>query len=493
MLAGGADIDPAAYGASAAPRDRRHGARARRASRSRSTRAAIERDLPVLGDLPRDAADQRRAAAARCCSTCPSASATTSTGACSAPSTAPTTTSTLTEGSLAARAAGERVHATKSHHHQGVDRLGEGLLVSGVSALDELPEAIELPDRRFVLGVQWHPEADAASPVIGGARAGGACATRAPASAAPALGRVAARPRPSASCIYCRRSAAVDRRSEQPPGGWSSRGSPRRSCASGSSAPPLVDPDRRLRRAGRAVRGGAPLARARRRRVRAADVGLPGRLQVAPRRPATRRRGACTSTIRSSPTACSASASCRRVRLQRALARTGPTAPDWRDARSRARVGALELVHGAARRRSPTSSCAVPRALRARRGDDLRGVRPRRERLLAGADRAALVRGRERSADARATGDAAGAPDDGRVRRGVLERRLGLALQCVRRQSPGCDALAALRHIRDGRAPARRGGPGGGRARLRPTRRRSGSRSSTSASTTSSTCSPARR
>ena len=43
----------------------------------------------------------------------------------------------------------------------------------------------------------------------------------------------------------------------------------------------------------------------------------------------------------------------------------------------------------------------------------------------------------------------------------------GLALQCVRRQPPGCDALAALRNISDGRAPARRGGTGGGRARLR--------------------------
>jgi putative glutamine amidotransferase len=72
----------------------------------------------------------------------------------------------LVDGSLAARAAGELEHATKSHHHQGVDRLGEGLVVSGTSTLDELPEAIEMPDRRFVLGVQWHPEADPASSVI---------------------------------------------------------------------------------------------------------------------------------------------------------------------------------------------------------------------------------------------------------------------------------------------------------------------------------------
>jgi putative glutamine amidotransferase len=74
---------------------------------------------------------------------------------------------TLAEGSLAAAAAGELTHSTKSHHHQGVDRLGEGLTISGLSTLDDFPEAIELPDARFVLGVQWHPEADVASSVVG--------------------------------------------------------------------------------------------------------------------------------------------------------------------------------------------------------------------------------------------------------------------------------------------------------------------------------------
>ena len=74
---------------------------------------------------------------------------------------------TLLAGTLAERAAGASVHSTHSHHHQGVEQLGEGLLVSGVSSLDDVPEAIELPDRRFVLGVQWHPEADEGSSVIG--------------------------------------------------------------------------------------------------------------------------------------------------------------------------------------------------------------------------------------------------------------------------------------------------------------------------------------
>src|SRR3954452_7175942 len=73
----------------------------------------------------------------------------------------------LQAGSLAARAAGEESHRTLSHHHQGVDRIGDGLVVTGHSELDDLPEAVELPGNRFVLGVQWHPEVDATSRLIG--------------------------------------------------------------------------------------------------------------------------------------------------------------------------------------------------------------------------------------------------------------------------------------------------------------------------------------
>lgn len=66
----------------------------------------------------------------------------------------------LADGSLAARAAGAPTHATKSHHHQGVDRIGEGFDVTGWAVVDDLPEALEDRSRRFALGVQWHPEAD---------------------------------------------------------------------------------------------------------------------------------------------------------------------------------------------------------------------------------------------------------------------------------------------------------------------------------------------
>lgn len=44
-----------------------------------------------------------------------------------------------------------------SYHHQSVKRLGEGLKVAA-RAKDGIIEAIEMENKRFVVGVQWHPE-----------------------------------------------------------------------------------------------------------------------------------------------------------------------------------------------------------------------------------------------------------------------------------------------------------------------------------------------
>ena len=52
----------------------------------------------------------------------------------------------------------------KSHHHQGVERIGDGLVVTGRADDDEV-EAVEAPERRFALGVLWHPEEDEESRV----------------------------------------------------------------------------------------------------------------------------------------------------------------------------------------------------------------------------------------------------------------------------------------------------------------------------------------
>ena len=164
ILAGGADIDPATYGATA--HEATAGTRRERDDFEVAlARRALERDIPLLSicrgmqlmnvarggtltqHLPDDLGheDHRRT---------PGSFADADHDV------------RLAGGSLAARAAGETDHATLSHHNQGVDELGRGLVVTGRSDLDELPEAIELPDRRFVLGVQWHPEADERSRLI---------------------------------------------------------------------------------------------------------------------------------------------------------------------------------------------------------------------------------------------------------------------------------------------------------------------------------------
>jgi putative glutamine amidotransferase len=165
VLAGGADIDPASYGAlphaettgTVPARDRAEIALARR---------AIELDLPVLG-ICRGMQLINVALGGTLHQHVPDVVGNHEHRRTPGTFVGADHPVDLQEGSLAARAAGELHHNTKSHHHQAVDRLGEGLVITGTSSLDGLIETIELPDRRFVLGVQWHPEADEQSRIIG--------------------------------------------------------------------------------------------------------------------------------------------------------------------------------------------------------------------------------------------------------------------------------------------------------------------------------------
>ncbi|HEX6366203.1 MAG TPA: gamma-glutamyl-gamma-aminobutyrate hydrolase family protein [Agromyces sp.] len=63
----------------------------------------------------------------------------------------------IAPGSLLSDITHELEFDISSHHHQGVDRLGEGLVASA-NAPDGVIEAIEATDGAFCLGVQWHPE-----------------------------------------------------------------------------------------------------------------------------------------------------------------------------------------------------------------------------------------------------------------------------------------------------------------------------------------------
>jgi putative glutamine amidotransferase len=64
----------------------------------------------------------------------------------------------LLPGSRLRQVLGEDRVAVNSFHHQAVKDVGRGLIASAWSVDDGVIEGIEAPGRRFVLGVQWHPE-----------------------------------------------------------------------------------------------------------------------------------------------------------------------------------------------------------------------------------------------------------------------------------------------------------------------------------------------
>jgi putative glutamine amidotransferase len=160
ILAGGRDIDPATYGAERAdgtddPRTERDEFELALAQR------AMERDIPLLG-ICRGMQLMNIARGGTLVQSLPEHLHRRSVGTFDG-NDHPVR---LEESSLAARATGEVSHGTLSHHHQGIERVGDGLRVTGWADEDELPEALEDPELQFALGVQWHPEADPESRVI---------------------------------------------------------------------------------------------------------------------------------------------------------------------------------------------------------------------------------------------------------------------------------------------------------------------------------------
>jgi putative glutamine amidotransferase len=73
------------------------------------------------------------------------------------PATQPTHLVVLSHSSRVAGVLERDEAEVNSFHHQGVDRLGHGLIVTG-RAPDGTVESVEAVDRDFVLGVQWHAE-----------------------------------------------------------------------------------------------------------------------------------------------------------------------------------------------------------------------------------------------------------------------------------------------------------------------------------------------
>ena len=153
LLTGGDDVDPKLYGETAHPETELPDAE-RDAVEGRLIDEALARDLPTLAicrgmqilnvhlggsliqHLPTAGRHVRRTANRGL----------------------PAHSVEIEPGTMLASIAGGETWDVNSRHHQAVARLAAGLRVCARDPEDGTIEAVELPGRRFVLAVQWHPE-----------------------------------------------------------------------------------------------------------------------------------------------------------------------------------------------------------------------------------------------------------------------------------------------------------------------------------------------
>jgi putative glutamine amidotransferase len=159
ILTGGADIDPARFGDDQLHPKTYDVLPDRDEAEIELTRGALSRDMPILGicrgiqvlnvamggTLYQDVPDQF------------SAEIMHRQQEESIPANEAGHSVTVESGSLLERIYGEGSIAVNSFHHQAVREVAPGLVATGTSD-DGLIEAVESPERAFVLGVQWHPE-----------------------------------------------------------------------------------------------------------------------------------------------------------------------------------------------------------------------------------------------------------------------------------------------------------------------------------------------
>lgn len=152
IFSGGGDLDPALYDAEPHP-ETDAPRKARDAAELHMLRAALDRDMPVLaicrgsqvlniargGDLVQHLPDEIGHERHK-----------------HLPGEFSDHEVQLAGDSRLGSMLGERA-PVKSHHHQGYGRIGEGLR-EVAWADDGIVEGLEDPEKRFALGVLWHPE-----------------------------------------------------------------------------------------------------------------------------------------------------------------------------------------------------------------------------------------------------------------------------------------------------------------------------------------------
>lgn len=152
ILAGGADIAPDRYGE--APHPQTGGIRPDRdAAELPLLAGALARDLPVLG-ICRGMQLMVVCCGGRLVQHLPESVG--HDGHRPAPGRYGDHPVSTAAGSRLREILGERADV-RSYHHQGIADVGDGLVATAWAG-DGTVEAVELPERRFALGVLWHPE-----------------------------------------------------------------------------------------------------------------------------------------------------------------------------------------------------------------------------------------------------------------------------------------------------------------------------------------------
>jgi gamma-glutamyl-gamma-aminobutyrate hydrolase PuuD len=149
VLTGGTDVDPALYGAAPAPETETPD-RERDDFEAELLRKAMARDMPLLAicrglqlfnvvrggtliqHLPDTARHKQKTGAAP-------------------------VHDVVVEGEMAEVFGASRV-AVNSRHHQAIEWMGEGMVVTARDPEDGVIEGFVVPGARFAMGVQWHPE-----------------------------------------------------------------------------------------------------------------------------------------------------------------------------------------------------------------------------------------------------------------------------------------------------------------------------------------------
>lgn len=156
VLSGGVDVDPALYGCAPHPKLGRVD-RARDEFEIALTRLALRRDMPLFA-ICRGQQLLNVAAGGTLVQDIPSVVAGAVNHDVAGSRTERAHAVEVAPGSRLGELMGPGPLLVNSFHHQAIDRLAPGLAVTGRSPEDGVIEAVEMKDRSFVIGVQWHPE-----------------------------------------------------------------------------------------------------------------------------------------------------------------------------------------------------------------------------------------------------------------------------------------------------------------------------------------------